>query len=764
MANYDFKNLSPIDFEILARDLLQAELNLSLETFKAGRDGGIDFRYSQNSKATIIVQCKHYAETGYSGLKSTLKREELPKIARIKPNRYILVTSVDLTVRQKNELFKTLQPYIQNTGDLIGKGDLNNLLGKHQAIERKTFKLWFTSVAVFEEILNSNVINISRDALEEIKHKSTIYVQNDSFSEAIEILKTNNFCIVAGAPGIGKTTLAEMLLLHFLDLKYDIVKISADIREATSLNYHRTKRAFYYDDFLGQTSFAEKLGKNEDQRIIDFIKHIRRSKVAKLILTTREYILNQTKIKYEKFDREDFHLATCIVDLSKYSRLNRAKILYNHIYFSNISIDHKSALFEDNKYLKIIDHSNYNPRIIQLLTDPARMVGVDAAVYFEHFMNSLSDPVSIWRHAFEEQLSTSAKNLLIVMASMPPKMDIDYLESAFKAYHKNSAKYFGHKHENEDFRRALKELDGDFTKTTSGYAGRITIIFHNPSIKDFLMNYLVRNQNLVLSIIKSSIYFDQLMRLWKHSLPNVSNRTFEPLILENIDTFTEAMTSTIHSNSVGEHGYESKRHSYTYYGETYLESKIQFISKIAGIINHPPLKLFLDQLLKEEIHNLKNRKGNRRELTGMLEDLEELEGISINTLDELKISVKDFLMSRLFYTDDYEHVLDYKDLYPDLIDDYELSIIKDGLEEIEPSDTQNPDNIRDEAHQLYELADRLGIDLEQKLDDFEDIASDLESQVPSDDDNWDGTTDSSGDTEASDTEIKSVFSTLFMPK
>ena len=41
---YDFLPLSPLDFEELVRDLLQAELNIRLESFGPGTDKGIDFR------------------------------------------------------------------------------------------------------------------------------------------------------------------------------------------------------------------------------------------------------------------------------------------------------------------------------------------------------------------------------------------------------------------------------------------------------------------------------------------------------------------------------------------------------------------------------------------------------------------------------------------------------------------------------------------------------------------------------------------------
>ncbi len=55
MARYDFKSLSPQDFEELTRDLLQAEWGVALEAFKTGRDRGIDLRYSPlDGGATVI--------------------------------------------------------------------------------------------------------------------------------------------------------------------------------------------------------------------------------------------------------------------------------------------------------------------------------------------------------------------------------------------------------------------------------------------------------------------------------------------------------------------------------------------------------------------------------------------------------------------------------------------------------------------------------------------------------------------------------------
>ena len=93
MPNYDFKMLSDYEFELLTRDLLMKELKCNLESFQKGRDQGIDLRYSKNLENSIIIQCKHYANSKYSDLKKSILNE-LPKLEKLKPKRYILVTSL----------------------------------------------------------------------------------------------------------------------------------------------------------------------------------------------------------------------------------------------------------------------------------------------------------------------------------------------------------------------------------------------------------------------------------------------------------------------------------------------------------------------------------------------------------------------------------------------------------------------------------------------------------------------------------------------
>lgn len=137
MAEYDFSTLGSSDFEKLVCDLLNAsqssENSITYKLFKDGKDKGIDFLYSTpNMQYNHVGQAKHYYRTGYKGLKTHLTDKEVSKVKALNPKKYILATSVDLTVNQTIELKQVFKPYIKDLSDIYGKKNINQLLDHHQ--------------------------------------------------------------------------------------------------------------------------------------------------------------------------------------------------------------------------------------------------------------------------------------------------------------------------------------------------------------------------------------------------------------------------------------------------------------------------------------------------------------------------------------------------------------------------------------------------------------------------------------------------------
>ncbi len=544
MPAYDFHTLSPADFEELTRDLLQAHLAIRLETFANGRDRGIDFRHAPASGGKLIVQSKHYARSGFEKLHDHLLRSEIAKVRRLNPDRYVLTTSVSLTPRTKERLMEVLSPFCREPGDILGLEDINNLLGMHPNLEVKHHKLWLTSSSVLERIVHGATFFQSAIEREEIERKLSLYVQTDAFGEALDLLQRFNYCIISGIPGIGKTTLAEILIVHLLEKGFELVVARADVREALTCLKPQKKQVVYYDDFLGQTSLGEKLAKNEDQNLVRLLSHAAQHPTKKVILTTREYILEQAKQLYERLGEADLEVAKCVVDLRHYTRSHRAKILYNHLYFSEIPQPYVDALVAVRGYRAIVDHRNYSPRIVEWMTARMGWRSMHPRAYADEFVASLDNPTRVWHHAYENQISANARHVGLALATLPNPTFVGVLERAWRALAEPLTSDAERHHR---FLLSMRELDGTFVRTQR-YAYSTAVDFHNPSIRDFLGKRIAADAALAHELVAKSVFFEQVGSLL--CLGEEGRRSPKPTgLLSSLEVVGRALKRTLGGDS-----------------------------------------------------------------------------------------------------------------------------------------------------------------------------------------------------------------------
>jgi hypothetical protein len=302
----------------------------------------------------------------YAQLLSSVKKEKI-KLDKLtsKPIRYILTTTQLLTAGNIDELASELKPYCKSSEDIIDAGRIEELLEAHSETLRKHYKLWITSTPVLQRVLNAGIYNRSESYLTDLVAKSRTFVQPRAFSSAQKILKQNHTCIISGQPGVGKTTLADMLCLEYIANGFELIVVSEDILEADNVYAQQRKQVFVYDDFLGRTDLGEKLGKNEDNRIVEFIRRVSRSANHRFILTTREHILRAAKIHYERLDSSAVDPLKCILEMTNYDELQKGLILYQHLAFSDgISQSQIEELVVKRRYMDIVRHPNYTPRLI----------------------------------------------------------------------------------------------------------------------------------------------------------------------------------------------------------------------------------------------------------------------------------------------------------------------------------------------------------------------------------------------------------------
>lgn len=509
MAEYNFLNLSSDEFELFSKDIVEKELGIKLENFKSGKDGGIDLRYAPSEGDKIIVQCKRYKD--FASLKSTLKGE-VKKVEKLKPERYILVTSAKLNPSDTDIILEMFNGYIKETGDIYGYDRLQTILQDHQEIERKHYKLWLTSSNVLQTIYNNDSFNRSKFTEDEIKSKSCLYVFPENFSKLKRDLEERKVIIISGGPGVGKTSLADMLSLSFMGEGYEFFEITEDINEAERLYKENIKQIFYYDDFLGRNFLKNGLSKNEDRRIINFMKKIMKSPSKIFIMTTREYILNQAKIDYELFNDEKIDFNKYILDVENFQDAFKAKILYNYLFFSEISRDYLKYIIDNKVYRSIINHGNYSPRLVSRMILEVNFQELDPNKYVEMFLNELDYPFSTWGHIYEKDINEYSRwilRLLMIMGDKP--VQLDSLQINFNSFNQ----LFNNKYDINAFNSAIRELEKTFIsiKRVDGKT-KERIEFKNPSIADFLIKYSNKNSADNLYLWKSTRYFTPMFSIF----------------------------------------------------------------------------------------------------------------------------------------------------------------------------------------------------------------------------------------------------------
>ena len=507
MADYDLTVFSPDEFEEFSRDLLQEKFKIFIESFKTGKDGGIDLRFGLDKSKKVIVQAKRYKN--YTSLLTNLKKE-VSKVQKLNPSRYIISTTAGLSPHNKDAIKKLFAPYIESTEDILGRDDLLNLLSQSSKVEEKYFKLWITSTTILNKVLHSKIYNQSNFELDEIKRQARIYVQNPSFYKAGKILDQHRYIIISGIPGIGKTTLSRMLTLSLLSKGYEeFIYLSDNIDDGYSYFKEERKQIFLFDDFLGKNFFdAVTLQKNDD-KIVKFINKIKNSPDKVLILATREYILNQAKEVYEAFKIHDIEIAKCTLDLSSYTKISKAKILYNHLFHGEISDEHLENLLQGKKYQKLIDHPNYSPRIIEAFIGQQIWKRCEPKDFFEVLKGLFDFPDSVWMNSFETSLDKFSQYVLLVLATLGTPVLLSDLEVAVKEFFKNNSQKLLTHYDSIKFLKSIRELENTFIRTQRDNKGVLAVEYQNPSIYDFLVKYLADKKSIIEDLIGSFKFTDQ---------------------------------------------------------------------------------------------------------------------------------------------------------------------------------------------------------------------------------------------------------------
>lgn len=531
MTDYDFRHLNDKEFEVLATDLLSKRDDRKYERFKAGRDAGVDGRFFKQDGSEVILQCKHWPSSPLERLTRHLEDVELPKIQRLSPAQYILALSHPLSRNDKARILRKLAPFILSPTDILGREDLNDLISQNPEVELRHYKLWLTSTNVLRNQLNKPVLDRSAFAIQEIRDAAHLYVATANHDRALAKLEQLGTVIITGPAGIGKTTLADHLALHYIAQGFAFVRIADEIREAEAVFQADEQQIFFFDDFLGR-NYLEALSGHEGSHTAQFIKRIARDKKKRFILTSRTTILNQGKLLIDVFQNNNLERNEFEVSFESFLDLDKARILYNHIWHSSLEAAFVDELYSDRRYRKIIGHRSFNPRLISYITDSERLTNCTAEQYWPYTKSLLENPSTVWENAFEAQHDDFGRALILLITLNARPIAEGELAESFARFiaHPDARSMHGRR----DFLQSLRHLAGSMLARTIAGEREPMLNLFNPSIGDYVLHrYAADTPSLRagFSALRSTSSMRTLLDLERNNLIATKSKT---IILEAI--------------------------------------------------------------------------------------------------------------------------------------------------------------------------------------------------------------------------------------
>ncbi|WP_298777850.1 restriction endonuclease [uncultured Polaribacter sp.] len=532
---YDFSTLNSFEFEKLACDLLNSQSKNSknrFQVFKEGKDKGIDLFYESSYNDNIIVQVKHYIKTSFSGLKYNLKNEELPKVRLLNPESYFVVTSTELSLKDKLEIKDIFKPFIKSTDDIYGREDLNALLRENKGIEDSHYKLWFSSTAALRNIQKYKFEGRRKQfTINVLKKKLRLFVPTFSYFHSLNKLKENKFVIITGEPGVGKTTISDMVIYDFIRRDYDINIIYDSISEIEeSINFDKSKQIFYFDDFLGHTQAEISKSKAAENYLLKIINLIEGNENKFLILNTRKFILSSFLEESERLNKTDILRKESKIEVKEYSYGVKRRILDLHILESNLDISNLNILKNYATYICL--HQNFSPRIIEFFTSNLNK-NFNPNEFEKFIVENLNNPKEIWKHAYLKQISDYDRFLLNTLYSSNGNIKKDELEVLYNSRLNYEVKNNNYKKPIDSFNKSLRILNEGFL-SINNFSNYIEISFINPSLQDYLNYFIEDNSSEKERIIKSAHNIEQwLWIFFKYNKFEKLNPNYSKFFLDN---------------------------------------------------------------------------------------------------------------------------------------------------------------------------------------------------------------------------------------
>lgn len=512
---YNYNNLNDVEFEALCKDIMEKKLNTSLRIFTKGRDGGIDL-VDNVSKPNSIVQVKHYIRSSYASLRRSLKNE-INNVVKLNPNQYFLCIGMELTPANIKEIFEMFSQYMESDRNIITLKEIDEFLETpdNSDIVRKHYKLWLYASNILNEVYNQDTFIDCDVLLDDIEEECKYFVQTDFYFKCIDHLDKHGLLMITGGPGVGKTMTSKLIVLFYAwqgyKVRYTTNGEVSNIKRSISRDKD-LKEIILLDDCLGQHYFNMKV--TQESELLSLIKYIKTSRNKKLILNSRVTIFSEAKgrsFDFNKFFKEK-EINDFTINMDNITDLEKARILYNHLKYKLIPEIYYNDILKDKNYLKIVQHKNYNPRIIDYVTYRFNYEKILPDEYYNYIEKNLSNPNDVWKNEFEMRIQPIDRAFMFTLYSLT---DTQVEKSILKkCFERRIATINNIDYSIDHFENILTRLNQSLINIIDKN-GKMFIGVVNPSVNDYMSLVFKSNQLLVDELKDSIIHYKQIEKCFK---------------------------------------------------------------------------------------------------------------------------------------------------------------------------------------------------------------------------------------------------------
>jgi hypothetical protein len=372
-----------------------------------------------------------------------------------------------------------------------------------------------------------------------------------------------------------------------------------------------------------------------------------------------------------------------------------------------------------------VDHPNYNPRIVEYMTDPMWVDSSESSKYPALFLGNLQEPFLVWEQAFNNHLTNTARDTLFVLGSLPREVFVEDLESAVKHFLSREGPGISRR----EFCRALSELQDNFIVLRRD-RGNDIVAFHNPSVQDFVESYLDKNPDLYAVLLQAACFFEQAH--W--TCERVAKKGRVEQLRELLET---ALQETLSAPPCTIINYSSDRGRSTYKGRERLKygTRLAFIATLLEKREFSFLCDFFREALDELTKQTQALELANDDLLVLAKRALALDCIT-DLEDDFFSAAKESLFQNAYWVSDVSCITDLFELRPQRFTLEDRERIKEALSDIVSNnlDDDDPQLLDGELSDLEEIDNKYSLGLEEQVNRVRDLLSSAEENCPPEDD------------------------------